>query len=107
MSMLDAGLPEPELQLGLRPGDPRSPSADLGFRQHRVALQYDGGHHLSEPQKRIDRRRDKAFERAGWAVIIVDKTDQDDGFAGALKRVRHALRNSATNPVTASGFANT
>jgi hypothetical protein len=107
LSMLDAGLPEPELQIGLRPGDRRSPSADLGFRQHRVAIQYDGGHHLLEPQRRSDRRRDKAFERAGWVVIIVDKTDQDDGFAAALKRVRQAIRNSYVNPVTLTGFANT
>lgn len=106
LSMLDAGLPEPELQIELRPGDPRSPSADLGFRLPRVAIQYDGGHHLFEPQQQIDRRRNKAFERAGWTVIIVLKADQEDGFAGALKRIRHALRNSAANPVAASGFAN-
>lgn len=106
LSMLDAGLPEPELQIELRPGDSRSPSADLGFRQQRVAIQYDGGHHLLEPQRRSDRRRDKAFERAGWAVIIVDKTDQDNGFAAALKRVKHAISHSAANPVVAAGFAN-
>ncbi|WP_306736166.1 hypothetical protein [Arthrobacter sp. ZGTC412] len=105
LAMLDAGLPEPELQLSLRPGDARSPSADLGFRLRRVAIQYDGGHHLQEPQQLSDRRRDKAFEAAGWSVIILDKADRDDDFATAVRRIKRALRSSAVNPAAASGFA--
>lgn len=105
LSMLDAGLSEPELQVGLRPADPLSPSADLGFRQRKVAVQYDGSHHLLEPQRLSDHRRDKAFEAAGWAVIIVDKTDQEDGFAAAIKKIKKALRASVTDSTVASGFA--
>jgi hypothetical protein len=104
LAMLDAGLPEPELQLSLRLGDARSPSADLGFRLRRVAVQYDGGHHLQEPQQLSDRRRDKAFEAAGWSVIILDKADLDDDFATALGRIKRALRGSAVDPAAASGF---
>src|SRR6478752_8778308 len=61
LAMVDAGLPEPDLQLTLRSGDPLSPSADLGYRAHRIAIQYDGGHHLVEAQIFRDKRRDKAF----------------------------------------------
>ncbi|KRE84137.1 hypothetical protein ASG86_06435 [Arthrobacter sp. Soil764] len=105
LAMLDAGLPTPELQLPLRPGDPRSPSADLGFRQRRTAIQYDGGHHLLEAQRLSDRRRDKAFEAAGWTVIVVDKTDQKDGFAAAIKKIKRAMRNPVADASVTSGFA--
>ena len=69
LAMLDAGLPEPELQLTLWDG-PMAPSADAGYRARRIALQYDGAHHLDEVQRHSDRRRDKAFEAAGWTVLI-------------------------------------
>ncbi|MFH5878443.1 hypothetical protein [Arthrobacter sp. NA-172] len=46
MAVLEAGLPEPELQLRLDPDDPWSPSADLGYRRFRIAVQYDGAPHL-------------------------------------------------------------
>ncbi|UKA74300.1 endonuclease domain-containing protein [Arthrobacter sp. FW306-07-I] len=105
LSMLDAGLPEPELQVGLRPGDARSPSADLGFRRRRVAIQYDGGHHLLEPQRLSDRRRDKAFGAAGWTVVIVDKADQEDDFAAAINKIKRALSSSTVDPSISSGFA--
>jgi len=105
LSMLDAGLPEPELQVGLYSWDARSPSADLGFRRRRVAIQYDGGHHLLEPQRLIDRRRDKAFEAAGWTVVIIDKADQEDGFAVAIKKIKRALSSSTPDPSIRSGFA--
>lgn len=105
LAMLDAGLPEPELQLSLRPDDPRSPSADLAFRRRRVAIQYDGEHHLQEPQRLSDRRRDKAFEAAGWSVIILDKADLDDDFTTAVKGIKRVLKKSAVDPAAASGFA--
>ncbi|WP_311381164.1 hypothetical protein [Arthrobacter sp. ISL-85] len=106
LAMLDAGLPEPELQIALRPGDARPPSADLGFRRRRVAIQYDGGHHLLEPQRLSDRRRDKAFEAAGWTVVIIDKADQEDDYAPAIKKIKRALRSSTVDPSISSGFTN-
>lgn len=105
LAMLDAGLPEPELQVSLRPSESRSPSADLGFRRLRVAIQYDGGHHLQEIQQLSDRRRDKAFEAAGWSVIVVDKADVADDFSTAIRRIKQAMRRSAVDPATAAGFA--
>lgn len=89
----EAGLPEPELQLPLRAGDARSPSADLGYRHPRLALQYDGEHHLGDAQIHSNRRRDKAFESADWTVLVFDKDDYADGFRSAVQRIRRALRN--------------
>ena len=105
LAMLDAGIPEPELQLKLRSDDPFSPSADLGFRHRRVAIQYDGGHHLAEAQTLSDRRRNKAFEAAGWTVLVFRRDDLADGFELATKKIRKALRSAWVDPAVASGFA--
>lgn len=105
LAMLDAGLPEPELQISLRLDGTPSPSADLGYRLRRVAIQYDGGHHLQETQQLSDRRRDKAFEAAGWSVIVLDRADLADDFATAVRTIKRALRSSALDPAAASGFA--
>ncbi|MHA7177493.1 DUF559 domain-containing protein [Arthrobacter sp. Sr24] len=104
LAMLDAGLPEPELQIKLW-DRPDAPSADAGYRNQHLALQYDGGHHLDEIQRRSDRRRDKAFEAAGWTVLIFTQEDLADGFETALDGIRWALRNARTDPSITSGFA--
>ena len=104
LAMVDSGLPEPELQLKLRSGDPFSPTADLGYRAQRLAIQYDGGHHLVEAQMLSDKRRDKAFEAAGWTVLTVKKDDLDEGFRGAVVRIKRARRRAQLDHPYASGF---
>jgi len=104
LAMLDAGLPEPELQLTLW-NRPASPSADAGYRARRIALQYDGAHHREEAQRRRDRHRDKAFTDAGWTVLIFTQKDVADGFDGAVCRIKKALRNGWVDPTISSGFA--
>jgi len=103
LAMFDAGLPEPELQLTLH-DRPNSPSTDLGYRKRRVAIQYDGGHHLDELQRLSDRRRDKAFEAAGWTVLIFTRDDLADGFQRAVRHIRKTLRDAWVDPAAAAGF---
>lgn len=105
LAIVSAGLPEPELQVPLRAGDARSPSADLGYRHRRLVLQYDGEHHLGDAQILSDRRRDKAFESAGWTVLVFDKDDLADDFQRAVQRTKRALRNGLLDHPQASGFA--
>jgi hypothetical protein len=105
LAIADAGLPEPELQVRLRAGDARSPSADLGYRHRRIAIQYDGGHHLGDAQVHSDRRRDRAFESAGWTVLVVDKSDLADEFDRAVVKIRRALRSGWLDHPQVSGFA--
>lgn len=104
LAILDARLPEPELQLALRPEDLNSPSCDLGYRQRRLAIQYDGGCHVMEPQRLSDRRRDRAFEAAGWDVLIFDKDDLSDRFQKAVAKIRRGLRTGRLDHPAASGF---
>ncbi|UEL28744.1 DUF559 domain-containing protein [Pseudarthrobacter sp. L1SW] len=105
LAIVSADLPEPELQVLLRAGDARSPSADLAYRHRRLAIQYDGGHHLGDAQILSDRRRDKAFESAGWTVLVFDKDDLADDFQRAVQRIKRALRNGPLDHPQASGFA--
>lgn len=105
LAMLDGGLPEPQLQLPLRDSDTTGPTADLGYRQRRLAIQYDGGHHLLEAQIFSDKRRDKAFEAAGWTVVVFDRNDLADGFARAIREIKRAMRRSQLDHPQASGFA--
>ncbi|AFR30317.1 DUF559 domain-containing protein [Arthrobacter sp. Rue61a] len=105
LAMLDAGIPEPELQVQLRPNDPFSPSADLGYRDRRVAMQYDGDHHLEQEQILRDRRRDKSFEAAGWTVLKFGKDDLADNFSSAIQKIKRALRVARRDPAVSSGFS--
>lgn len=105
LAMADAGLPEPDLQLALRPGDAVSPTADLGYRHRRLAIQYDGEHHLLDARILSDRRRDKAFESAGWTVLILDKDDLADGCQPAIRKIKRILRTAWLDHPQASGFA--
>ena len=93
LALTDAGLPEPELQLRLVPADPYAPAADLGYRRHRIAIQYDGGHHRTREQQSRDNRRDEWFNAAGWRYFKFNADDLADDFRGAVLRVRAALRN--------------
>lgn len=105
LAMVDAGLPEPQLQVLLRPGDDRSPSADIGYRDRRLAIQYDGGHHLGAEQTLSDRRRDKNFEAAGWTVMVFGKDDLADNFDGAVVQIKRVLRKCWLDHPQATGFA--
>ena len=91
LALTAAGLPEPELQLRIAPGDPYSPAADLGYRGHKVAIQYDGGHHRTREQQSRDNRRDEWFNAAGWRYFKFNADDLADDFRGAVRRVRLAL----------------
>ena len=90
--MTAAGLPEPELQLRIVPGDPAPPLRTSATGRQRVAIQYDGGHHLTREQQSRDNRRDESFNAAGWRYFKFNADDLADDFRGAVQRVRAALR---------------
>lgn len=90
LALLDVRLPEPELQLRLDPEDPRSPAADMGYRRYRIAVQYDGAHHLTREQQSRDNRRDEEFRSAGWAYFKVNADDLAEGFDGVIARIKRA-----------------
>jgi hypothetical protein len=88
LALVNAGLPEPELQVRADPHDRLSPRADLGYQPWRIALQYDGEHHRSKEQQARDARRDAWFQSHGWMVIRVTAADLQDGFAHVITVVK-------------------
>lgn len=91
LALCAAGLPEPELQLRVVPNDPYSPAADMGYRAQRIAIQYDGGHHLTREQQSRDNRRDESFNSAGWRYFKFNADDLAQDFRRAVRKVRLAL----------------
>ncbi|NUL45927.1 DUF559 domain-containing protein [Cellulosimicrobium funkei] len=88
LALVDAGLPEPDLQVRADPADPYSPAADLGYRDLKLAIQYDGEHHRTREQQAIDADRDRAFQERGWTVIRLTWLDQKQGFTRLIREVR-------------------
>lgn len=95
LALADAGLPAPELQFRLRPGDVYSPTADLAFPEFMLVLQYEGEHHFTPEQQARDQRRDAEFEAAGWTTFKVNKHDLREGFRSLIRRVWDVVRRSA------------
>lgn len=93
LALLHAGLPEPELQLVLDPRRPRSPDADLGWRELRLVIHYDGAHHLNPEQRAVDAWRDDGWRRAGWAQIWATVDDAQEDFRRVVaEAVAHRAR---------------
>ncbi len=95
LSMMDFGLPEPDRQVRVDPDDRWSPAADLGYPRQRLAIQYDGGVHLTPEQQARDNRRDETFNVAGWSYFKFNRADLRDGFRRACVVVRGALTRAA------------
>jgi very-short-patch-repair endonuclease len=90
------GLPEPKLRyvvqdsMGWELAWP-----DLAFPRYKVAVNYDGGHHLTAAQKESDIRRDESIAAIGWtSVTITARHVKARGFDGVVHRVRGALARS-------------
>lgn len=91
LALVDAGLPEPALQVPAVPGDPFSPRADLGYPELKIAIQYEGETHFTPEQHRADQRRDNVFYGEGWTVLRVNVEDHRDGFAAIVAQVAALL----------------
>lgn len=93
LAAAEAGLPEPELNVVIiseRGGEIAWP--DLAYRKYRVAIQYDGGHHLSAEQQGSDARRDNETAKAGWISLRITKSQVNEkGYLGVMREVRGVL----------------
>lgn len=88
LALVDAGLPEPEVQYRLDSSDRRAPTVDLGYRPWRLALQYDGEHHRTAEQQARDVLRDRWCADHDWLSIKVMWADARDDYADVVVRVR-------------------
>lgn len=92
LMLIRAGLPQPETQI--RVVDEYGGLVaylDMGWPECRVAVEYDGAQHWTDPrQRRRDIERLAALEAMGWIVIRVS-SDMLRTPAAVVARVRGAL----------------
>lgn len=90
--LIDGGLPEPELNWNIVVNGRLLACVDLAYPRERVAVEYDGEHHLVDARQwSRDIDRHEALAAAGWVVIRVTKQHLFADAAGVVARVRHAL----------------
>ncbi|WP_180987207.1 hypothetical protein [Arthrobacter sp. AFG20] len=64
---------------------------DAAYPEHRLALQYDGGHHSDPVQATSDRKRREMTERLGWTELRIFKDDLEGEKPFVLEKVRATL----------------
>lgn len=93
--LIGAGYPRPRTQIPvLSPDGRRRYYLDMGWEERRLAVEYDGDHHRSDPvQFARDIRRLADLEELGWSLVrVVARTGRDD----VLRRVRRAWDSRST-----------
>ncbi|MGC3859758.1 hypothetical protein ACPSM1_06155 [Micromonospora chersina] len=90
--LIDGGLPAPEPQMWIydRYGVPRF-RADLGYREQRVGVEYDGLSHLDRDRLRHDRDRMNWLDANGWRMRYFTDRDLYARPTHILKTLRSAL----------------
>ena len=93
--LINAGLPRPQTQIPVR--DERGTLIaylDMGWRDLRVAVEYDGEHHRTDRRQYTwDVRRLEKLDRLGWIVVRVVAGDRREDI---LQRVRSAIARRAS-----------
>lgn len=80
MLLVRGGLPEPVVQHVVRDAFGNTIRLDLAWPDIKLAVEYDGQHHFSDPdQATSDMRRHRALQLEGWMVIRVANEDFADG----------------------------
>lgn len=95
-----SGLQEPEVGHRLVVSG-RERALDLAYPEHRLAVEYDGGHHrVGTSQWSRDLRRREQIEGVGWRMVVINGDAMWDP-AGVIQRVRDALERGgvALDPV--------
>ncbi|WP_439692799.1 endonuclease domain-containing protein [Curtobacterium sp. SP.BCo] len=76
LAVVGAGFPEPQLQVEVvDPGGNFLGRVDMAWPEHRIALEYDGAHHLERERFERDQRRDNGLTVNDWLVIHATRAD--------------------------------
>lgn len=99
LTLVEAGLPEPELNVVVRDKWGRPVLwPDGSFRQYRTALQYDGGHHNNPDQYLRDIRRLETTRTLGWEEVRISRDDLRGDMPAVVRKVAEALRGKGCRP---------
>lgn len=93
LKILDAGLPEPLVTQPVHDGRGNYVSTpDLQYREYRIAMEYEGEHHLTDPvQWGRDIERDDRLRGLGWTVLRFSKFQLRQGWSASEQKLRRAL----------------
>ena len=95
LMLLRAELPEFAVNCRINsPQLPRSVWADLGNREFRVCVEYDGLHHLTPEQQASDNERDALTASAGWRQVKVNRLQLRQAEPLILAPIRRALQDN-------------
>jgi hypothetical protein len=78
---------------------------DAAYPEHRLALQYDGGHHSDPHQAALDRKRKDTTAQLGWTEIRIFKEDLEGDKPFVVEKVRSTLHARLRRPPTSSGYS--
>jgi len=91
LAIVDAGFPEPELNVEVRDPDGRLLGrVDMAWPDHRIAFEYDGDHHRERDVFHHDQRRDNGFTVNDWIAIHATSADAHRP-AVVFERLRQAF----------------
>ena len=96
LALIDAGMPEPQLNVEVWRADTYLGAVDLAYPEWKIAIEYEGEHHLLSTEQwtrdiaRYDRLRDE-----GWIVIRVTRVDLFNNTGALMQRIRSAVRSRA------------
>lgn len=95
LRLVDAGLPEPELNLAVPLGRGVYVALDLAYPFRQVGIEYEGDHHRTDPAQWLrDIERYEMLADAGWRIVRVTRRDLFERPQQLIARVRAALRAS-------------
>lgn len=94
--LIRAGLPRPQTQVPIMDDAGRVVGwADLGWKQWRTIVEYDGIHHWTDEHQRTkDIERYETFAAMGWSVVRVNSEQLRTRPGAIVDRVRRYLRNA-------------
>lgn len=99
LALVDAGLPEPELNVVVHDQGGRPLLwPDGAYRQFRIGLQYDGRHHDTPDQYLRDIRRLATTRTLGWEEVRVSLEDLGGDHPAVVRKVADALRARGWRP---------
>jgi len=92
LTLLDAGLAEPELNFEVVEAGLRRACVDLAYPELKIAIEYEGEHHLRDPEQWArDIIRYEQLAAAGWLVIRLTKAEVFRTPRTLVARVRKAI----------------
>jgi very-short-patch-repair endonuclease len=98
LALEEAGLPEPQLNVRTELGSGVVRQPDIGYPEHRLAVEYEGEGHPEAEQIIRDIAREEDYGRGGWLLVRISKRHMQNGARSAVAKVRAALVGRGWSP---------